>query len=123
MSMRLAVAQSVTLLPNPDFGDSEGHNVEVNYLEAASGRPYAYKKTTGYRNLEYTWTNLGRGKIEELVEFFKLYIGEEIIVEDQHGVSFRCVLNEDPVSFSTDRRSAPLSESGTITLRFSGVKL
>lgn len=114
-------------LPNPDLGDTEGLNVETNYREAMNGKPWIYHKSTDHRTLSFTWSALGRGKLLEVAEFVKAYLGETITIVDHNDVTWSAVCDNDTISIDTTGRAAPLpegrSERGSVTLSFIGKKL
>jgi len=123
----LQAGGTTTQLPNPDLGDAEGLNVSVNYREAMNGKPYVYRKQTNDRNISLTWSNLNRGKLVELMEFFKAYIGQEITIVDHESVTWKAILTDDSVTVRTTKRVVPAGpgrqEAGEITLSFVGTRI
>jgi hypothetical protein len=116
-----------TSLPNPDFGDTEGLNVQINYREAMDGTPYVYRKNAGSRTITMTWSNLGRGKLVELAEFFKAFIGQTIIINDHEGQAWTAIFDDTSLSINTSKlaQNNPegRAERGEVTLSFVGAKL
>jgi hypothetical protein len=114
-------------LPNPDLADTEGLNVEVNYREAMNGKPFVYSKRTTKRNVTLTWSELGRGKLVEVAEFFKAFIGNQVTILDHNGVTWLSILDQDSITIETQSRAYPINEgrgeSGAVSLTFIGSKL
>lgn len=112
-------AVTALLLPNPELGDSEGQDLALNQRRAINGTRYSYVKTSSRKLLTFTWSNLGRGKLVEIQEFYKLYAGSHALLTDHRGDIWDVTFVNEP-SVTTNSRAAPLTESGSITLEFIG---
>jgi hypothetical protein len=114
------------LLPNPKFGNNEGIDQSVEFRKAIDGTRYTYVKSSDRKTLIYTWETLGRGKLVEIQEFYKLYAGNHIKLTDFRADVWDAIFAVDP-SLSIETRSvnagAARKESGTITLEFLGVQI
>ena len=123
----LAPDGSQTLLPNPDFDNSEAVRDEVEIRQSLDATFYTYIKATDLRELQFTFSTMGRGKIVELQQFFAAFGGEKITFTDLYGETFRCIINGNPLSFTTDNRSfnggGGRKESGSVTLTLIGTLL
>ena len=115
------------ILPNPDFGNTESQDISVDFKLSMNGTRYTYVKSSDRKLLTFTWSNLGRGKLIELQEFYKLYAGDHILLTDYREEIWDAIFNTSPLDFSIDTKSSnfggPRPESGTITLEFLGVKI
>lgn len=116
-----------TLLPNPDNGDEEAVDPSVNFRRTMNGTRYSYVKSSEARRLTYNFSNVGRGKLIEMQEFYKAHAADEIRLTDFRGDIWRVRFVESEVSFSTERRSfdagSVRKESGDFTLTFVGEKI
>ena len=115
---------SITELPSPQFSDSRAIDASVNYRQALDATRYTYVKSSTGRKLLYEFTNMGRGKLAELQEFFKLYTGVRVLVEDHNSLKWSAIFDIDSITFSTVGRAANSGgqrfEQGTVTLEFIG---
>lgn len=116
-----------TLLPNPDNGDEEAVDPSVSFRRTMNGTRYSYVKSSDVRRLTYNFSNVGRGKLIEMQEFYKAHAADEIRLTDHRGDTWRLRFVDSEVSFSTERRSfdagSVRKESGDFTLTFVGTKL
>jgi len=119
------IAQAL-LLPNPIHGNTEGRDHSVSFRKSINGTRYTYVKSSDRKRLVFTWETLGRGKLVEIQEFYKLYAGNNVKVTDFRGDIWDAIFAEEP-ELSTESRSvnagAARKESGTITLEFLGVQI
>jgi hypothetical protein len=117
---------SITLLPNPIFGNAEGIDSETSYDEAIDGNPHTYVKRSGNMKLAFQFANIGRGKLLEVQELLQAYVGEQIRLIDHNGDVWR-VVAISPVSLTIDglaiNSGGPRKESGSFTLEFIGAKV
>ena len=123
-----AVGPITTLiLPNPELDNTEGQDLSLQLRHAIDGTRSTYVKSSARRTLSFAWSNLGRGKIVEVQEFFKLYAGDHVLLEDFRGDIWDVFFAEDPLSMATEKRSAnfggPRTESGSLALEFTGVQI
>ena len=115
------------ILPNPELENTEGQDLSLQLRRAIDGTRSTYVKSSDRKSLSFTWESLGRGKLIEVQEFFKLYVGDHILLEDFRGDIWDVIFAEDPISTTTSKRSAnfggPRAESGSLTLEFLGAKI
>lgn len=120
--------QTSTVMPNPEFGDSEHLVVEVNKKRAMDGTMYTYIKRKGRRQLQWTF-GLTRNKGLEVRAFIQSYFASKVLVTDHNGRQWAGNFVSNPFEFDTDRRSAPAiapmprGERQRITLVFEGVEI
>lgn len=124
----LKAYQTTTLLPNPDFSDSENLTAEVETKRAMNGTLYTYVKTKGdRRRLQWSFT-LTRNKALEVRAFILSYYASKILITDHNGVSWLGNFTDNPFEFDTVSRAAPAicpmprGETQKITLSFEGVE-
>ena len=110
-----SLPQTATELPNPEWGDSDGHSVSLVRHATISGAPITYVKTTGSRKLTYSW-QLSREKAEELYAFCKAYSGEVWRIYDHNNEVWKVRLLTDPIVLTKGNLQ-------TITLDFEGEKI
>lgn len=115
------------ILPSPELEDEEGQDLVVNFKLSINGTRATYVKSSDRRTLNYTWQSLGRGKIVEIEEFFKIYVGGFVKLTDFRGDQWKVIFSENPISASMDKRSfnsgGGRKESGSVTLEFLGTKV
>lgn len=115
MSVRLAAHQTVTYLPNPEFGDSEAILSEVQRKRALDGTLFTYIKTTQRRKLIFQF-NLTREKSLELNAFFQAYHSETILLTDHNDVTWTGKFTSNPFDFNSNGRD----EAQAIQFEFEG---
>jgi hypothetical protein len=115
MSVRLAAHQTVTYLPNPEFGDSEALLSEVKKKRAVDGTLYTYIKTTDRRKLLFQF-KLTREKALELYAFFKAYHSTTISLIDHNGIEWVGKFTSNPFDFEDGGRD----EQQEIQFEFEG---
>ena len=116
--------QTVSLLPNPQFGDGEAETCEVATRRAMDGTLYTYVKSkAGRRRLAFP-LNLSRMKGLELRAFIQSYFATRVRLTDHLGQVWVGHFIGNPFEFSTPRRAGgwPGDEMQTIRLEFEGVK-
>ena len=127
LSAPFVAPTTITLLPNPDFEDEEGLDVEVDYKESMDGTRHTYVRNAEQTVIKYTFTNMGRGKMFEMQEFLIAYIGEEIRLTNFRNEVWRVNITSDPHTFEHTNLSKPAGgprgESGSFELEFTGVKI
>lgn len=117
--------QTTTVMPSPEFGDSENLVAEVSAKRAMDGTLYTYVKRKGRRRLQWTF-GLSRNKGLEVRAFIQSYFASKIMVTDHNGRKWVGYFVNNPFEFDTDRRSAPAiapmprGERQRITLEFEG---
>lgn len=115
MSVRLKAFQTITYLPNPEFGDSEAILSKVQRKRAIDGTLYTYIKTTIRRKLLLEF-NLTREKALELNAFLQAYQGETILLTDHNDITWSGKFTVNPFDFSGVGRD----EQQAIQLEFEG---
>lgn len=115
MSVRLATHQTITYLPNPEFGDSEAILSEVQRKRALDGTLFTYVKTTPRRKLIFQF-KLTREKALELNAFFQAYHAETILLTDHNGIEWSGKFTSNPFDFSGDGRD----EAQAVQFEFEG---
>lgn len=115
MSVRLAAYQTVTYLPNPEFGDSEAILGVIQKKRAIDGSAYTYVKTTDRRRLLFQFI-LTREKALELNAFFQAYHAKVVSLTDHNGVKWSGNFTSNPFNFENSGRD----EEQTIQFEFEG---
>ena len=119
--------QTTSLLPNPQFSDSEESLLVVTRKTAIDGTRFTYVKRKGRRKLKWTF-KLTRNKSLELRAFIQKYFAQVIKVTDYNGRVWIGNLVGNPFEFDTRERAAPaispmpLGETVLIELDFEGVE-
>jgi len=120
---------TVLLLPNPILENEEAVEQAVNHRLAMDGTNYTYVKTSVNRRLTLTFENQGRGKLVEVQEFYKAFVGERMRLKDWRNDEWNVVFEEAPLDFTTEGRaginggSGVRNEQGAFELILVGVKL
>lgn len=120
--------QTFSLLPNPQFSDSEGATVEIEIIRSLDGSKRVYRKTKNERRkLNWTFT-LKRLKGLELREFFRAYFRSKILITDHNGRIWAGFFTNNPFEMSNDARAAPArgdvrGENVTVELEFEGTEI
>jgi len=126
MSFTLRSNTGITILPSPQLEDTNALSVGINHRQSMTAAHYTYvkKRNADKRQFEYTFENVGRGKLVEVQEFYKLFAGERVFITDHHNVTTPVYFLSDNIEFTTSNRSNPSggigerSESGDFTLEF-----
>jgi len=116
--------ETVTLLPNPEFGDSEALRDTVQMRRAMDGTTYSYVRRTGGRHqLQYDF-NLSRMKALELIAFVRSYQASKIQLTDHRDQVWVGNITVNPMEPETVLRSqtSPGRERVSVRLEFEGVK-
>lgn len=123
----LRAFQTTTLLPNPQFSDSQNLTAEVKTKRAMNGTLYTYVKTKNdRRRLQWTFS-LSRNKGLELRAFILSYFASTVRVIDHNGQVWLGNFTDNPFEFETSRRAAPAicpmprGEKQQITISFEGI--
>ena len=116
--------QTVTLLPNPQFGDGEAHTSEVASRRAMDGTLYTYVKSKAGRHRLTLPLVLSRMKALELRAFIQSYFASKVRLTDHLGQVWVGHFTSNPFEFSTPKRAAgwPGGEMQAIQLEFEGTK-
>jgi len=120
--------QTTTLLPNPQFSDSEGLMVSVARKTAIDGTRYTYvKRKDNRRKLKWSF-RLTRNKALELRAFILSYFASKIKLTDHRGRVWVGNFTDNPFEFDTPERASPAigpmprGETQVIELEFEGVE-
>ena len=116
--IRLAAHQTITLLPNPQFSDSEALTSEVSSKQTMDGTRHTYVKTKNARRKLIFQLNLNRMKALELREFIRSYYRSEIRLTDHLNVSWLGYFTSNPFDFES-----VLDERQVIQLEFEGCEV
>lgn len=133
----IPLTQTTTVLPNPEFGDSEAATVELNILRTVNGRRRTYVKTKtpafpattfgNRRRLQWTFT-LTRNKALELFEFYRSYNAQLILIKDHNNRGWVGYIVNNPFEISMERRGLPTlqdwpaGETCETTIEFEGAR-
>ena len=120
--------QTTTILPDPQFSDSEGLLVSVTRRVSMNGVRYTYvKRKDGRRKLLWTF-KLTRNKGLELRAFLYAYFASRIKITDHNDRTWLGNFTNNPFEFDTPGRSPPAippmprGEEQVIELEFEGVE-
>ncbi len=117
------VVQTMMLLPNPVFGDSEAPRDTVQIRRAMDGTMYSYVRTTeGRRELQFE-LNLTRLKALELVAFMRSYHASVIELTDTLGQIWIGNFTNEATEIENSERAEdkPGREMTNVRLTFEGV--
>lgn len=109
--------QTTSKLPSPFLDNGEALDVVMNRRRAMDGTLHSYVKTTGEKNLTYTFL-LDRLKALEVKEFVRVYIDEYIRLTDHNSDVWKVRLTSEPLSL-TELRDGLVE----LQLEFIGVQL
>lgn len=109
--------QTTTVLPNPEFSDSEALTGEVAIKRTVNGETYTYVKSKNNRRRLLFRFRLTRPKSLELKAFIIAYFSSPItLIDHEEQKWFGNILN-NPFEFE-----ALTGEEQNITLEFEGIK-
>jgi len=121
----LPTPTTMTILPNPEFGDGETPKHSATFYQAMDGTLYSYVKSNDRSELTYTFT-LARPKALELRAFIRSYYRAKIRLVNHKNETWEGYLTGDPFEFkSGSLRSLPggYDPDQSITLTFEGVRV
>ena len=101
--------QTVTLLPNPEFSDSEGLTAEVLQYRSMVGNLYTYVKAKNSKKRLLFRFQLNRQKALELRAFIQSYYKSKISLTDHNNVSWVVYLMNNPFEFETPTKQQIIS--------------
>jgi hypothetical protein len=107
--------QTTSLLPNPQFGDSEAPQQSMNIRRAMDGTRRTYVKTNQLSKLHYEFMLL-RPKALEVRAFIESYYYAEILLTNHKNEVWLVHFATVPFELTDDQRI-------TIVLEFEGTKL
>ena len=119
--------QTTTLLPNPQFSDSEAVLGTVNRKLTINGTRYTYVKRRDRRKLKWTF-RLSRNKGMELRAFIQSYFAVKIRATDHRGRVWIGNFTNNPFEFDTPDAARPAiaplprGELQAIDIEFEGVE-
>jgi hypothetical protein len=118
--------QTISLLPNPQFSDTEALTASVSTQRATDGTLYTYVKTKGGRR-KLSWTfRLLRPKALELRAFLLSYFASKVRVTDHNNRVWVGNFTNNPFEFTADSGGPMLGdlrgELQSITIEFEGVE-
>ena len=120
--------QTSTVMPSPDFGDSENLIIEVDKKLAMDGTMFTYVKRKGRRKLQWTFS-LTRNKGMEVRAFIYSYHSSAILITDHNDRKWFGYFTSNPFEFETDKRAAPAihpmprGEGQMISIEFEGEEI
>ncbi len=109
--------QTTTVLPNPDWNDSEQLTGEVTIKRSVNGEIYTYVKSKNDRRRLLFRFLLTRAKSLELKAFIQSYFSSEVRLVDHEGQRWVGNLLNNPFEFE-----ASVGEYQNIQLEFEGIK-
>ena len=118
---------TTSLLPNPQFSDSENLIVTVTRKTAMDGTRYTYVKNKGRRKLKWTF-KMTRNKGLELRAFIQFYFASVIKITDHNDREWIGNFTNNPFEFTTSERAGkainpmPRGEFVIIDIEFEGVE-
>lgn len=114
---------TLTVLPNPEWGNIESLAVDINHRIAMDGTNYTYVKSGSDKRLTLEWNSMTRYKQIELYYFLLNYSNEYIRLTDWSDNVWRVRLLTAPAEMTIDRRGDPVYEISTVRLEFRGAKV
>ena len=120
--------QTTTVLPNPQFGNSEGTTGSLNILRTVQGDRRTYVKSRGgRRRLQWDFV-LTRNKALELLEFYRSYHAQIVFIEDHEERAWVGNIINNPFEIEMTRRGLPtqqnwpVGETCIVTIEFEGIR-
>jgi len=111
------------LLPDPALSNTRGQVISSNLRMSRDGTQYTYVRKGTDKTLSYTFEGVGRGKLVELQEFIKANQGNVFRIQDHHNVVWLAYLTPETIETVMEKRAAPILETGSVTLEFTGTQL
>jgi hypothetical protein len=114
---------TTTVLPSPEFNDSEAKQHTVVIKQAMDGTRYTHVHTTDGRHKLMYQINMSRMKSLELRAFLQSYYRSQIRLTNHKGEVWRVWFTSNPFEFDTVERAGgqPGNERVAITLECEGV--
>ena len=107
--------QTLTVLPNPEFNDTEALTVEVSTKRTITGAVFTYVKTKNARRKLLFRLRLDRLKALELRAFIQSYYKSDILITDHNGVLWVGKFSSNPFEIESNNRDS-------IQLEFEAIK-
>lgn len=98
--------QTTSLLPNPEFSNTENLIVTVTRKTAMDGTRYTYIKKSERRKMQWTF-RLSRNKALELRAFIQAYFASKIRITDHRNHIWIVNFTNNPFEFDTPERAGP----------------
>jgi len=114
--------ETITVLPNPAFGDSEALASSVSIRRSMNGTKRTYVKKNGRRRLLLDYA-LSRAKAHELIRFIRQYHSTRLGFQDHLDRLWQGYLIGNPLELETTRRgngANPACERVSIRIEFEG---
>ena len=117
----------VTVLPNPEFGDAQATQGQIQLKRKMNGDILTYAKPNDKQVLSFTWL-LTRMKHLELREFTNIYHSADWQITDHNGTVWKAQLTGQPVIGSGRLRYNEITgstghEEYEVTMTFSAEKI
>jgi hypothetical protein len=112
----LSSYQTTTVLPDPEWSNSEALASEINIRRSINGLKYSYIKQKSRRKLIFNF-NLTEPKAQELRSFLHSYLDSEIKLIDHNDIIWIGIITNNPFEFSST-----LPDYRNIQLEFEGIK-
>ena len=110
--------ETTTVLPSPDFGDSEALKATITTMRTMNGDMHTYViARNGLKKLKWRFKT-SRNKVKEVREFIEAYFDEAIHVTDHEGNTWLGYLRNNPYEFEDIARAPnfPGGELSSFTL-------
>lgn len=125
---QISAYQTTSLLPDPEFSDTESLTAEVKMQHAMDGTLYVGRATKeGRRKLQWTF-QVTRNKGLELRAFLFAYFASEITVTDHYGRVWVGHFTNNPFELTSSKKAGPAiqgwprGETQEVQLEFEGVQ-
>lgn len=110
-------------LRNPNLGDGQQQDIQLNYGRAMDGGVYTYKGTPALTKLLLTFSSLTKATVDSLIDFLHQTSGREIKYTDYNSVEWRCAIVTDPNEISTTGNIPSTGQSSRECVEVSDVTL
>lgn len=111
------LVQTITILPNPQEGDTKNIVPALNLRRAMDGTPHTTIKTNELYDLAYTFI-MTREKALELEAFLDIYVGTETKIINHRNEIWVGYFQNDPFEFATESQ-----DRVRIALQFRGERI
>lgn len=110
----------VILLPDPIKSNEQGQKIAMSLKLTRNGDQHTHVKRTESKTLNYTFQQVGRGKVVELQEFLKLHSSAQIRITDHRDQTWTATLLDSSLSAAIQTKATPVLEACDFTLSFVG---
>jgi hypothetical protein len=111
------LVQTITILPNPEEGDTKNIVPALNLRRAMDGTPHTTIKTNELHDLAYTFI-MTREKALELEAFLDEYVGTKTKIINHRNETWVGYFQNDPFEFATESK-----DRVRIALQFRGERI